>query len=189
MEKGKLFNTKAIVGTGLLLAIEVALQVLSMVIPSPVTINLSLIPITIGAILYGPISGLFLGIMCGVIVLVTPNTVTLFMATSPVATVLVCLSKTGLAGLLAGFIYKWMKVKHPIAGSILASFVVPFINTLIFSIVCYFFFLDALGLKNFWEIFTILIGVNFIFELLSNVIICPTLYNVLLHVRRAPKQD
>ena len=189
MEKKKLFNIKGIVGTGLLLAVEVVLQVLSMIIPSAVTINLSLIPITLGAILYGPIAGLFLGVMCGVIVLVTPNTVNLFMAVSPVATILVCLFKTGLAGLLAGFIYKWLKNKHSVAGSILASLVVPIVNTAIFSVVCYFFFLDALGLKNFWEIFTVLIGINFAFEIVSNTIICPSLLEVLNHVKKSEPID
>ena len=184
MENKKIFSVKGIVGTGLLLAVEVVLQALSMIIPSTVTINLSLIPITIGAIIYGPLSGLFLGVMCGAIVLVTPNTVNLFMATSPVATIFVCLLKTGLAGLLAGFVYKWLEKKHSIVGSILASLIVPIVNTGLFAVICYFFFLDALGLKNFWEIFTVLIGINFAFELIANVVICPSLLEVLNHVKK-----
>lgn len=179
MEKKKLFNVKDIVGTALLLAVMIVLQLLSMVIPTAVTINLSLIPITIAAILYGPLSGGFLGLVCGAIILMTPNTVNLFMSASPVATVFTCLLKTSIAGVLAGLVYKVFKEKHPLLGSILASIIVPLINTLIFVVMCNFFFLEALKLTNIWQVFAALIGINFLFELISNVIICPSLLQIL----------
>lgn len=189
MEKKQIFNTKTIVGTGLLVAVEVVLQLFSMIVPSAVNINLSLIPITIGAIVYGPTVGFFLGLVSGGIILASPNTVTVFMAISPGSTVVTCLLKTSLAGLLAGLINKLFKEKHPLVGTISASIIVPLINTLIFALMCNFFFLKGLGLSNFWQIFTVLIGINFLFELITNAIICPTLVNILGHVRKNRVDD
>ena len=184
MEKKKLFSVKDIVGTALLLAVMIVLQLLSMVIPTAVTINLSLIPITIAAILYGPLSGGFLGLVCGAIIVATPNTVNLFMSASPVATVFTCLLKTSIAGVLAGLVYKVFKEKHPILGSILASIIVPLINTLIFVVMCNFFFLEALKLTNIWQVFAALIGINFLFESISNIIICPSLLQILKQTQK-----
>ena len=181
MEKRKI-ETKTIVATGLLVAIEVILQFLSTVIPTGVNLNLSLIPITIGAVLYGPFVGAFLGLVCGAIILVSPNTVTVFMSISPAGTILACLLKTTVAGLLAGFVAKAFKEKNDFLGVVLASIVVPVVNTLIFVLVTFFFFMEGLGLTDFWSIFTVLVGINFIFEILTNVIVVPSLYKVLEQV-------
>ena len=187
MEKKRLFDIQKIVGTGLLTALLVVLQVLSMVIPTGVNLNLSLIPITIGAILYGPVVGAFLGLACGVVILVSPNTVTFFMAISPAGTVVACLLKTTIAGLLAGFIYKWLNKKNENLAVILASFSVPLINTFIFAVCTNIFFMSGLtdmGVTNFIQIFTIFIGFNFVFEIITNTIISPIIYKVLKVTKR-----
>ena len=173
MEKKKPFNTKTIALVGMLTAIEIVLQLLSYIIPSAVNINLSLIPIAIGAIIGGPTVGAFLGFASGVIVLVSPNTVTLFMAMSPVGTIITCLTKTTIAGLVAGFIAKALK-KHDIVGSILASFVVPVINTGMFIIFALLFFSEWIG-----GAIAALLGINFLFEVVSTMLIGPTLYKIL----------
>ena len=181
MQKEKLFLTKNIVGTAVLLAVEIVLQLLGGLIPTPVTINLSLLPITIGAIIFGPISGAFLGLISGVIVLLTPNTVTLFMAISPVGTVITCLTKTLLGGLFAGLAYIPFKEKqNKLVGIILASIIVPVVNTFMFSIFTMIFFLDGLNemgfnIQNYWMIFTAFIGFNFIFEIIANTVTSPTI--------------
>ena len=179
MQKKKFFKVRNLVGTALLLALEVVLQFLSMIIPTPVMMNLSLIPITIGAIVYGPISGGFLGLACGLIILLTPNTVTLFMSISPAATIITCLLKTSIAGLLAGLVYiPFKKNNQSVVGSIISSIIVPLFNTLIFSIFCFIFFIEGLkeigfNLTNYWSIFTGFIGFNFVIEIISNTVICP----------------
>lgn len=179
MEKNKYFNTKMIAATGLLLAIEIVLQLLTFVIPTTVNLNLSLIPIVIGAMLYGPLVGGFLGFMCGVIILLSPNTVTVFMSINPVATVFTCLLKTFVAGLVAGYLYRLIAKKSTLVGSIVASIIVPVINTFIFCIFTYFFFKEGLGLPDFGTIITAFIGVNFLFEVVSTVVIGPTLMKVI----------
>ena len=182
MEKKRLFNTKMIVGTALLVAVEIILQLLSMILPTAVNLNLALVVITIGAIMYGPLVGGFLGFVNGAVILLSPNTVTVFMSISPVGTILVCLLKTTLAGVIAGFLFKWISKKNDAAASVVASIIVPVINTLIFAIFTYFFFLNDLGLESFGQIFTILIGINFIFEIVTNTVISPMLYQILKRV-------
>ena len=182
--QGHFFTTRNIVALGLLIAVTVALQAVSIIIPTPVNMNLSLIPITIAAILYGPIAGGIIGLVSGVMVLVSPNTVTVFMAISPVATVFACLTKTAIAGVVAGLVAKLCEKKDKkVLGSILASILVPLINTGIFVIFCVCWFMEGLGLTSFGMIFTALIGVNFLIEIVINVVICPTLNNVLQQIQ------
>ena len=189
MEKKKLFNIKMIVGTALLVAIEVVLQLISMVLPTAVNLNLALVVITIGAILYGPLVGGFLGLVNGVVILLSPNTVTVFMSISPIGTVLTCLLKTTLAGVLAGLLFKWISKKNDFVGSIVASITVPLVNTMTFAIFTAIFFQKGLGLGNFGQIFTVLIGINFLFEIITNIVISPSLYQILKREIDRKKKD
>lgn len=187
MYKTKKINARIIATTGLLLAVEIILQLLGILIPGTVNINLSLIPVTIGAIMFGPLVGGFLGFMNGIVVLCSPNTISLFMSISPGGTVLTCLTKCLLAGVAAGFIMKPFKNKNQIIGSVLASIAVPLLNTLIFSIYCYLFFmpgLGSMGVTSYATIFTIFIGINFLFEIIINVVITPILTKVLFQLNK-----
>ena len=182
MEKKKVFNTKMIVGAALLTALEIILQLLSMILPTAVNLNLALVVITIGAMIYGPIVGGFLGFVNGAVILLSPNTVTVFMSISPVATILVCLLKTTLAGIIGGLLYKLMSKKNDVAASVVAAIIVPVINTMIFALFTYFFFMNGLELESFGQIFTVLIGINFIFEIVTNTVISPSLHQILKRV-------
>ena len=63
-------NTKKIAGVGLLSAIVVVLQLLGSFIHfGPFSISLVLIPIVVGASLYGALSGAWLGLVFGITVL------------------------------------------------------------------------------------------------------------------------
>ena len=105
--KRKFFTVKTIAGLGILTAVVIVLQLLSNYVQfGPVSITLSLFPIAIGAMLYGPLGGLFLGLVDGVLVLTAPSTISFFFAITPIGTIFVCLTKTGLAGLFAGLIFK-----------------------------------------------------------------------------------
>ena len=105
--KKRFFTVKTIAGLGILTAMVVVLQLLSNYVQfGPVSITLALFPIAVGAMLYGPLGGLFLGLLDGVLVLTAPSTISFFFAITPVGTIITCLTKTGLAGLVAGFIFK-----------------------------------------------------------------------------------
>ena len=189
MEKRRFFNTRMIATTGMLLALEIALQIIAnyVVIPGGfANLNFSLIFIALGAILYGPIVGGLLGLISGILTLFSPSTMSVFFTISPVGTVLACLLKTTIAGIVAGIVSKLLKSKHDLLSSILASLIVPVLNTGIFAIFTIIFFKPLLAGINpdsmAAALFLGLIGFNFIFEVLVTAIVTPSLYKILLQV-------
>ena len=173
--------------TALMLLLQLAFGSLRI---GPVTLSFSLVPLVIAAVFIGPGAGALLGLVSGVVTFVQVLTAadpfyTLLIATSPLLTALICISKTTLAGLLAGLCYRAIcKVsKYRALNVILPAVVCPVVNTGIFCIGMYFGFGSALqssevfgaaasaGLVSF--ILIGLAGVNFLYEVLSNVVVCP----------------
>ena len=145
-------KTRVIAGT----AIFTALTIMFTFIPfsiGGVGINLSLVPIALAGIMYGPIAGLFTGLVNGACVLGTD--VAIFSNITVIGTVIVCLTKTGLAGLASGFLYKWISKKNSYIGAVVSSLSVPIINTGLF----------------------ILIGLLGFFRVMLNQLILPSLIN------------
>ena len=104
------FDTKAIVITGLLLALEIVLQTIGNYLQiGPANINLSLVPVVLAAVLCGPISGGILGFFNGLMALLSPSTLAVFMPLHPFGTVLVCLLKCTLAGIGSAYIFRLCK--------------------------------------------------------------------------------
>lgn len=92
-------NTRKIAGVGLLTAVVVVLQLLGSFIHfGPFSISLVLIPIVVGASLYGVLSGAWLGLAFGITVLISGNAAA-FLAVNPGGTVITVLLKGALAGL------------------------------------------------------------------------------------------
>ena len=189
MEKRKFFNTKMIATTGILLAVEIVLQVLGNYIVIPggfANLNFSLIIIALGAMMYGPIVGGFLGFVSGILTLFAPSTISYFFSVSPLGTILTCILKTTIAGIVAGFIAKALKNKNDTLGSILASIAVPVINTGLFTIFCILFFKSRLQEINSNNIaaalFLGMIGFNFIIEIIITLIVAPSFYKIVLHI-------
>ena len=132
--KKKIFTTDFIVKVGILSAIEIIFAFISQFITiGPASINLALIPIAFGAIMFGPICGGFLGFLNGAMVLASPETQAYFMDTNVFGdwcifgTILICLLKCTAAGVASGFIYKLLKNKNEIVAIVVASFIVPLI--------------------------------------------------------------
>ena len=190
MNRKKFFNVRMITTTGILLAIEIIVQILGNYIIIPggfANLNFSLIIITMGAILYGPVVGGFLGLVSGLLTLFAPSTVSYFFSVSPVGTVLTCLLKTTLAGIIAGLLMKlFRKFNKETTGTIVVSLVVPTVNTGIFAIFCLLFFMQRLQEINPTNIagalFLGMIGFNYIFELLTTSIVTPSLYKIMQDV-------
>ena len=169
MKKNKM--TRLIVGNALLIAFTVVFTIISNQIPiAGLTINLSLITIALAAILYGPLSGLFIGFVNGAIVMFAAAG---FFAINPVATVFICLLKSGLAGLIAGYLYKALKNKNEHVAVILATIIVPIINTTIFIIGSLLFFGGVFG-----ELITLFVAANFIVEFILNLVLSPAIYYI-----------
>ena len=187
------FDTKAIVVTGLLLALEIILQIIGNYLQiGPANINLSLVPVVLAAVLCGPISGGILGFFNGLMALLSPSTLAIFMPVNPVGTVLVCLLKCALAGVAAAFIYDLFRkigknrFLFNTIGLFAASAIVPVINTGLFALGALVFFQDLLkasiseAMPNIGAVLIFgFIGVNFFFELATTVFITPAVGMVL----------
>ena len=103
----------------------------------PTSFNLALIPIAVGAILLGPRAGAWLGFVCGVVVLIMGVTgadiftYTLF-TLHPLVTVAICLVKTTVAGLAAGFVYRLLARCTHWGAMFVTAATVPVVNTALF---------------------------------------------------------
>ena len=164
---------------GLMTALVVVLQLLGAFIRfGPFAVSLVLIPIVVGAALDGPLAGGWLGLVFGVVVLFTDAAG--FMAISIPGTVITVLFKGIAAGLIAGLVFRLIEKKNRWVAILAAAVVCPVVNTGVFFAGCYLFFFDVLSLSAaeagkslFLYIILVMIGANFLFELLFNLALSP----------------
>lgn len=176
---------KRMTGIALLMALIFVMQALSGVIP-PVggfTISLVLIPIVIGAALYGPRAGALLGAVFGLIVFI--NCVTgadpggaMVLQANPTLCFLVVMAKGTMAGFCSGLIYNVFKGINVYLAMVLAAIICPVVNTGLFIVCMLTFFRDVLsawagGSDIIAYVLSGLVLANFVPELLINVIFSP----------------
>lgn len=172
-------------GVALLLALVVVMQFIGGMIP-PVggfSISLVLIPIVLGAAIYGPKTGALLGAVFSVIVIINCITGTdvggaMVFQANPILCILVVMAKGTLAGLTSGVVYNLFKGYNSYLAMILAAIICPVVNTGIFVVCMYLFFIDVLaawagGGDVLGYILTGLILANFVPELIINVVFSP----------------
>jgi len=181
------YETKRLVYIAVLAAIEMVFQFVGNFVGfGPVSLNLSLIPIAFGAIVFGPLGGMLLGLINGIVVLLSPNTWALFMPNilTAVGTVVLCLVKCTFAGFFGGLLNKIISKKSKFAGHLTASIVIPIINTAIFAAVAIFLYRTLLEQNSqlyaniYSYLFLGFLGWNFIFELATTIIFTPILVKV-----------
>ncbi len=191
-------KTRKLVGTAFLAAIIVVLQTVASGIKiGPFTPTFSLIPIVIGAILYGEFYGAFLGLVFGTVVFLNVLSggealSTLMLQTNPVMTFLVCILKGALAGFIPGLVYKALKHTNDFIATALAAVLAPFINTGLFTLVLTTTFIQiakdfaaALGFENVSGfVLKAIIGLNFLFELGVNMVLTPVVARIIKAVRK-----
>ena len=184
-----------LVGTAILAALVLALQLLLGSLKlGPFNITLTLVPIILGAVLYGPLSAAFLGALFGFLVcisVVSGNDAGGFMLFSqkPVITLLLCMIKSTAAGYLSGRVARGLSKKNTTLALFVSAGIAPVVNTGIFILGLLLFFQDTLVLwANGQEkvldflIFSIL-GINFSTEFLVNLILVPVLARILRNLR------
>ena len=173
------------VGIAFMMALVVVMQSISGMIP-PVggfSISLVLIPIVLGAAVFGPSAGALLGATFGAIVYINcvtgadPGGAMVFQA-SPLLCFFVVMGKGTVAGWVAGLVYKLLKEKNPYLAMLLAAIVCPVANTGIFVASMFLFFIDVLavwagGSNLVGYVLTGLILANFVPELIINVVFSP----------------
>lgn len=181
---GKKISTQAIVGIGLLTAIVVVLQFVSMGLRfSAFSITLTLVPIVVGAALYGWQVGAWLGFVFGVAVLLTGDANAFLVVNAP-GTIITVLAKGALSGLCSGLVYRLVAVKNQIAAVFAAAVTAPVVNTGVFLIGCVLFFLDTIkegaGGANLVSFILIgFVGINFLIELGINIVLNPAIVTLI----------
>lgn len=187
-------KTRRLTGLALLTAIVAVLQVVASFIKfGPFTITLALAPILIGAALYGPKAGAYLGGVFGLVVLIAcilgwdPGGSTLWNA-NPFLTACICLVKGIAAGAAAGAVYRAIvggsrAHGRMMTGSIVAGVVSPLVNTGLFVLALTLLFHDILvtwaaGSELIYYIVFVLTGINFVLELVLNLVLSTVIVRV-----------
>ena len=198
--KNKRMDTRTLTGLAILTAVVVVLQLLGSFIRfGTFSISLVLIPIVVGAALYGAGAGAWLGFVFSVVVLLMDSAV--FMVINPLGTILTVLLKGTLAGFAAGLVYRLLSksgvflvveakerdVWRTDLGVAVAAIVCPVVNTGLFLLGCLLFFMPTIsewaagaGFSSAGKFMILgLVGANFLFELLFNIILSPLIVRLI----------
>lgn len=174
-------KVKKMVAVALLIAMVVVLQFVGSMIPSVGGFNFSLvlIPIVIGAAIFGPNTGALLGAVFAAITIINcingkdVGGAMAFQA-NPALCIAVVTAKSVLAGYLAGWVYRLLKNKNAYVAMLCCAIVCPVVNTGVFVSCMLTFFRDVLaqwagGGEIIAYVLTGLVLANFVPELIINV--------------------
>lgn len=180
-------STKKLVLGAVLTALVIVMQLLGSFIRfGPFSISLVLVPIVIGAAVCGYKIGGWLGLVFGAAVLLSGDAAAFF-AVDVIGTIITVLVKGMLCGLLAGITYKLLSKLNQYLAVMAAAVVCPIVNTGVFLLGCKIFFMSAItnwGLAEGFNsaasyMFLGLAGGNFIFELITNIILAPVILRII----------
>lgn len=178
-------RTNRLVGLSLLTALIVILQVLARLIPTGIfSLTLSLVPIVVGAALYGVGAGGYLGFVFGVVVLL--NNSQLFLEISIPGTIATVLVKGIACGVVAGVTYRLLSARSSMLAAAAAAILCPCVNTGVFLLGCRLFFMDwvlekteAMGFSSAGSFLILgLVGVNFLIEIAINLVLSPAIVRI-----------
>ena len=180
-------QTKQLVLLSLLTAIVAVLAYYGgfIKIGSLASISLTLIPVVIGATLCGPLAGAWLGGVAGVIFFVTPDSA-FWLGLSVPGTIITVMVKGVLSGLCAGLVYRWLEKFNRYLAVFVSAIVCPVVNTGIFLLGSLVFFMDAVssgaaaeGISVAGYLIVFFVGLNFVFELITNIVLSPAIVRIL----------
>ena len=188
---------KRMVGIALLMAMVIVLQFVGSMIPpigGTVSISLVLIPIIVGAAIYGPGAGGILGATFAVVTIINcitgadPGGAMVFQA-NPFLCILVVGGKSVLCGLASGCVYKLISGKNAYVAMLSAAIICPIVNTGTFVTCMLLFFKPVLsawagGTDVMTYVLTGLILCNFIPELILNMVFSPAGHHITRIVRK-----
>lgn len=187
-----------LVQLGLLSGLIILLQTV-IVIPMPgsLTLSLVLVPIVVGAVLYGAKAGALLGGVFGVLVSVMAvqgqlgALTNMMVAYNPFLTVAVCMLKGVAAGWLAGLVNSLFK-QHPLIGVFAAAVIAPVVNTGIFLLGMFTVFRGVLtevaaGANLLTFAIVALVGFNFVIEFAANLLLSPAIASIVKAVKKMGK--
>lgn len=156
------------------------------------SVSLTLIPVVLGSALLGPLSGAWLGGVAGAIFFATADAAFWFGLSIP-GTIVTVMVKGILSGYLAGLTYKLLEKFNRYLAVLAAAVVCPVVNTGIFLLGCVVFFLDTVkamasseGISIFAYLIVFFVGLNFVFELVFNIILSPAILRI-INIRKPNK--
>ena len=184
----------------MLAAIIIILQQIVIPLPGGLTLSLVLVPIVVGAVLFGPAAGAILGGVFGVVVTFLVMTAragdlsTMMWVANPAVTALVCIAKGVAAGFCAGLVARAFE-KRTFVGIVLAAAIAPIVNTGIFLLGMLTVFRDVMmtfaaniGMNGTGAVYfavVVLVGVNFVIEFAANLILSPSIASIVKAVRKS----
>ena len=188
----KRMSTKTMVLGAVMTALVIVLQLLGTFTAffGPFSTAVALIPIVIGAAMCGVGVGAWLGLVFGLVVLISGGA-NLFLALDVLGTLVTVLVKGTACGLVAALVYRALEKFNRYIAVLAAAIVCPVVNTGIFMLGCIVFFMDdvpqlaaalgssATGVALFWA----LAMANFLFELGMNIVLSPVIVR-LLNIRK-----
>ena len=195
MKNKKHTSVDRLTSLALLAALVVVLQTVATGIKiGPVPISLTLVPIVVGAILFGPGAGAFRGGVFGVVCLIAGSAGTdkfpnLLWVASPFWLTLVCVGKAVLCGWVAGLVYKALS-NNQTRGCIAAAICAPIVNTGVFAVGMLTVFRPILqdfagGTDIVYYFFVAFIGANFLVELGVNAVLSAAIARIVKAVQKA----
>lgn len=187
----------------MLIALVVVLQMISALIPpiaGAVSITLTLVPVVVGAILFGKKGGAILGFTFGLIVLI--NCISgidvggnILWNANPALTALICFAKGIAAGFVPAVLYEAVRGKEEVSGTrkyaaaLVAALSAPIVNTGLFVCGMLLFFMDTLrawagGTDVASYILVGLAGLNFLVEFFINIVLTPAIVRIVEIVKK-----
>lgn len=182
-------------GLSIFTAVIVVLTVLCTFVRfGPFSITLALAPIVIGAALYGPGAGTYLGGVFGLVVLLTGvfgwdgGTVMYLMSLNAVGCILICIGKGAAAGWVSGLLYRLIARKNMHLGVVAAAVLCPVVNTGIFILGMMLFYMSTLeswagGQAVIYYVIFGLTGINFLVELAVNLILSSGITSIIRYAK------
>ncbi len=152
----------------------------------PFSTAVALIPIVLGAAMCGTAIGAWLGFVFGMVVILSGGAA-LFFAFDVPGTIITVLFKGTLCGLSAGVVYNLLSKFNKYIAVLAAAIMCPLVNTGVFLLGCYLFFMDSAteiastlgltfsGMALFWAL---AMG-NFALEIISNAVLSPVIVRIL----------
>ena len=183
----KTMDIHTLTGVAIFTAIVIVLQLLGSFIRfGPFSISLTLIPIVVGAARYGPGAGAWLGFVFSMVVLISGDAAP-FMTVNALGTILTVIVKGTAAGFMAGVVFRAVEKVNVTLAVICAAMTCPVVNTGLFLVGCKLFFMDtitgwgqAMGFESVGKYMIYgLVGGNFLFEVLTNIILSPVILRLI----------
>ena len=189
-------KTQNIAVIGLFVAVIIVLQMISCFVQiGTFPLNLVMVPIILAACMYGYKMGAIMGLVFGMVVYLCcavglDKGGAMVFAANPLICAVIVLGKGAASGFIAGLVAKpLMKKGKNLLAVILAGITAPIVNTGLFIIGMLVFYQDILAVWSggtdmlYYIIFT-LTGINFILELVLNLVMSTGISRVMKAVKR-----